>query len=297
MSSQSSIKHSLRTIVGTEFVKDDLMILSAYGIDGVNPWAVVFPGSTTEVSEVVRLAHSDNLSLAPRGSGTKIGMGNIPERLDLILSTERLNRIVDMDMANLTVTVEAGVVFKEIQRALAGEENRCYLPLKDPDTPSDDEICSARENRGCFIPMEPPFSDSATLGGIIAANSSGPTRLLYGMPRDMVLGVRFVTPSGEIVGMGGKTVKNVSGYDMVKLMIGSGGSLGILCELTLRLLPLPEDFGTGLFAFSGLEDAMNSCVLITPWGWQRAGMQLLWPWRALRKRSAAWPLSSKKWDQ
>lgn len=246
---------ALREIVGSEFVKDDPAVLSAYGIDGVNPWAVVFPGSTAEVSEVVRLAHSENLSLVPRGGGTKIGMGNAPECLDLVLGMERLNRIVDMDKANLTVTMEAGVRFKELRSALAGEENRCYLPLKDPGTPPDDEICSQRENLGCFIPMAPPFSDSATLGGIIAANSIGHTQLLYGLPRDMVLGVRFVTPTGEIVGMGGKTVKNVSGYDVVKLMIGSRGSLGILCETTLRLLPLPEDFGTGLFVFADLEGA------------------------------------------
>jgi len=103
--------------------------------------------------------------------------------------------------------------------------------------------------------MMPHYSDSATLGGIVAANSSGPTRLLYGSPRDMVLGVRYVAPNGDIIGLGGKTVKNVSGYDMCKLMIGSQGSLGILCEMTLRLLPLPERLGTCLLGFPGLGQA------------------------------------------
>jgi FAD/FMN-containing dehydrogenase len=232
MSTHSPSLEALRAIVGPEFVKDDPDILSACAVDGLKPRAVLYPGSTEEVAGVVRLAHGENLSLLARGSGSKMAVGNVPERLDLIVATERLNRVVDLDTANLTVTVEAGVPFREIQSALAGEENR-----------------------GCFVPMMPPYRQTATLGGIVAANSSGPTRLLYGLPRDMVLGVRYVTPAGEIVGMGGKTVKNVSGYDVSKLMIGSYGSLGILCEMTLRLLPLPESVGTGLFPFADLEDA------------------------------------------
>jgi FAD/FMN-containing dehydrogenase len=103
--------------------------------------------------------------------------------------------------------------------------------------------------------MDPPFSEKATLGGIVAANTTGPRRLLYGLPRDLVLGVRFVTPKGDIIGAGGKTVKNVSGYDVSKLMIGSLGSLGILCEMTLRLLPLPEKMETLLFSFDSFSDA------------------------------------------
>jgi glycolate oxidase FAD binding subunit len=103
--------------------------------------------------------------------------------------------------------------------------------------------------------MDPPFSEKATLGGIVATNTTGPRRLLYGLPRDLVLGVRFVTPKGDIIGAGGKTVKNVSGYDVSKLMIGSLGSLGILCEMTLRLLPLPEKMETLLFSFDAFSDA------------------------------------------
>jgi FAD/FMN-containing dehydrogenase len=103
--------------------------------------------------------------------------------------------------------------------------------------------------------MDPPFSERATMGGIVAANTTGPRRLLYGLPRDLVLGVRFVTPKGDIIGAGGKTVKNVSGYDVSKLMIGSLGSLGILCEMTLRLLPLPEKMETLLFSFDSFSEA------------------------------------------
>jgi FAD/FMN-containing dehydrogenase len=241
--------------VGSDHVKSDPDTISDYAVDGMMPWAVVYPSDTEQVSDVVRLAHAEKLAVVPWGSGSKMFMGNAPSHLDLVVCTKRLNRVVDMDTANLTVTVQAGVRFKDIQSSLSLEENRCYLPQEDSVTVSDETVCSDRENKGCFIPMMPLHSHSATMGGIIAANSSGPTRLLYGLPRDMVLGVRYVDPNGEIIGLGGKTVKNVAGYDMCKLMIGSQGSLGILCEITLRLLPVPEHLGTCVLAFPGLGEA------------------------------------------
>ena len=251
---ESTIK-ALKDIVGPDGVMTEPEVLSRCAVDDVEPWVAVFPERVEDVSKVVRLAGNKNLAVVPRGFGTKMAKGNPPSRLDMVLCTERLNRVVDMDTANLTVTAQAGVPFKELQAALRGEENRCYLPLEDPVTVSEQEICSDRENMGCFIPLLPPFSATSSLGGIIAANSSGPLRLLYGLPRDMVLGVRFVAPNGDIIGMGGKTVKNVSGYDISKLMIGSQGSLGVLCEMTLRLLPLPEKVETELLFFEGLGEA------------------------------------------
>ncbi|HID29645.1 MAG TPA: FAD-binding oxidoreductase, partial [Desulfobacterales bacterium] len=250
---------ALEDIVGTEFVKSDPETISFYTVDGMAPRAVVFPESVEQISRLVKLAREEKWALLPWGSGSKIEMGNIPSRLDFVLCTMRLNRIIDMDTANLTVTAQAGVRFRDLQTALAGQEDRCYLPYESPVDLLDQRICSDREHMGCFLPMWPPYSDSATLGGIIASNSTGHTRLLYGLPRDMVLGVRYVAPSGEVIGVGGKTVKNVSGYDMCKLMIGSMGSLGVLCEMTFRLLPLPERVGTCLSVFPSLDDA-SRCV-------------------------------------
>ena len=166
-----------------------------------------------------------------------------------------MNHMLDVDTANLTITVEAGVKLRDVQARLATQEDRCYLPLENLVAEAGEFICSDRSNSGCFLPLDPPFGEKATLGGIVATNSSGPRRLLYGLPRDLVLGLRFVTPEGEIVGAGGKTVKNVSGYDVSKLMIGSMGSLGILCEMTLRLLPLPESMETLVFDFDRFADA------------------------------------------
>ncbi len=217
----------LKQILGPEYVKTDNEVLTAYAVDGVVPQAVVFPGDQVQVSEVVKQAAGQGLALVPWGSGSKIAMGNVPLRLDLVVCTGRLDRVVDMDIANLTVTVQAGVRFNDIQSKLGKH----------------------------FIPMSPPYRDSATLGGIVAANSSGPTRLLYGLPRDIVLGIDYVAPNGQIVSTGGKTVKNVSGYDMCKLMIGSRGTLGIVCAVTVRLLPLPERLGTCLSTFATLSDA------------------------------------------
>jgi glycolate oxidase FAD binding subunit len=245
----------LAAIVGRDQVWADQEKRSAFAVDQLIPKAVVFPLDAKQVAGVVAFANRENLAIIPRGSGTKMGMGNPPRRLDLILSTSRMNRMIDMDTANLTLTAEAGVKFKDIQGELASQENRCYLPLEDPVTTSENRICSFRENKGAFLPIDPPFAEKATLGGILAANSNGPRRLLYGLPRDLLLGVRFVSANGDILGTGGKTVKNVSGFDISKLMIGSSGTLGILCEATLRLLPLPEAMETLLVPFGSFSGA------------------------------------------
>jgi glycolate oxidase FAD binding subunit len=160
-------------------------------------------------------------------------MGGIPKKMDIVLCTGRLSRITDRDCENLTLSAQSGLTLSEVQQGLA------------------------KVGKGYFIPLDPPFTDKATLGGIVATNSSGPKRLLYGTARDMMIGAKAVFPNGDIVVSGGKTVKNVSGYDMCKLLIGSYGTLGILCEMTFKLLPLPEREATLGLSFAVLEDADN----------------------------------------
>jgi FAD/FMN-containing dehydrogenase len=255
----------LAGITGKDRIKTGPADTAPYSVDGIAPRAVVFPKDTKMVAAVVKYASRGNLTMVPWGSGTKMAMGHTPKAVDLVVCMARMNHMLDVDTANLTITVEAGVKFRDIQARLATEEDRCYLPLDDLTTEAGEFICSDRSHSGCFLPLDPPFGERATIGGIVAANSSGPKRLLYGLPRDLVLGVRFVTPTGDIVGAGGKTVKNVSGYDISKLMIGSMGSLGILCEMTLRLLPLPESMETLVFTFDSFSDAggFASAVLAT----------------------------------
>ena len=241
--------------IGRDFVKTDAATVAQFTIDGFAPAAVIFPKNTTEVSDVVKFANAHHLSIVPWGSGSRIRMGNPPEKLDLVVSTKRLNHMLDVDTQNLTITVEAGVKLRDIQARLATEEDRCYLPLEDLEVAADEIICSDRSHSGCFIPLDPPGSEKATIGGVVAGNASGPRRLLYNLPRDIILGVRFVTPQGDMPGSGGKTVKNVSGYDVSKLMVGSMGSLGIITEMTFRLMPLPEKMETLLFGFDSLAAA------------------------------------------
>jgi glycolate oxidase FAD binding subunit len=255
MADPAQMTDELAAIVGQDFVKTDPTETTQFSIDGIVPKAVVYPKNTRQVSEVVKYANSKNLAIVPWGGGSKITMGHPPTRLDLVVCTRRMNHMKDVDVSNLTVTVEAGVKFLDIQARLATEDDRCYLPLEDLITDGNEMICSDRSHSGCFLPIDPPCPTRATIGGIIAADSSGPRRLLYTLPRDLILGIRFVAADGEIIGSGGKTVKNVSGYDISKLMVGSAGSLGILCEMTLRLLPLPEAMETLLFSFDAFADA------------------------------------------
>ncbi len=240
-------------IVGEDAVKTDPAVTTGHAVDGVSPGMVVFPRDMEEIAQVVLLANQEGLVILPWGSGSKVATGYAPGRLDLVVCTSRLNAITDMDTANLTVTVEAGVKFRDVQLSLRSEGNRCYLPIGDPGEDRGESIGSDRARGGCFSPMDPPFIDTTTVGGLIAANASGPRRLLYGLPRDMVLGLKFVAPGGAMVVAGGKTVKNVSGYDVSKLMIGSRGTLGILCEATLRLLPLPERMETLFVRFDSFS--------------------------------------------
>jgi FAD/FMN-containing dehydrogenase len=221
----------LKEIVGEAYVAQDPDKLKAYALDGKKPKIVVSPGTIDEVSKVVAYANQQHLTIIPRGNGTKIEMGRIPKKMEIILSTNRLNRMTDSDCENLTLSAESGMTLNEAQKSLA------------------------KVGKGYFLPLDPPFTDEATLGGIVAANSSGPRRLLYGTARDLIIGTKAVFPNGDLVISGGKTVKNVSGYDMCKLLIGSYGTLGIICEITFKLLPLPEKEATLLLSFARLEEA------------------------------------------
>ena len=220
-----------KEIVGESYIIRDPDKLKDYSVDGKKPKIVVSPGRIDEVSRIVSYANQEHLTVTPRGNGTKVGMGGIPKKMDIVLSTIRLNRITDSDCENLTLSAESGITLCEVQKSLA------------------------KVGKGYFLPLDPPFTDKATLGGIVATNSSGPKRLLYGTARDLIIGTRAVFPNGDIVVSGGKTVKNVSGYDMCKLLIGSYGTLGVLCEMTFKLLPLPEKEATLLLSFERIEEA------------------------------------------
>ena len=231
MSTEIQLASKLSGIVGEANVLHDPDRLKAFAVDGVVPRVLVSPGSVEEISRLLVLAAAEKLGICPRGNGTKIATGLIPRKLDVALSMLRINRITEHDVPNLSLSVEAGITLTALQKQLA------------------------QTGKGSFLPLDPPYTEKATIGGIIAANGSGPRRYLYNTARDLLLGLKAVLPNGDIVAFGGKTVKNVSGYDMTKLMVGSWGALGVITEITTKLLPLPEASATLLSSFDELAKA------------------------------------------
>ncbi len=185
-----------------------------YVIDGRTPAAVVFPGSVEEVARVVTAAAAAGVPVIPWGGGTQMGLGAPPREGAVVIGLRRLDRVLEHEPGDLTATVEAGITMDALQAALGA--------------------------RGQWLSLDPPFPGQATLGGVLAANSSGPRRYLYGTARDLVIGIRVVGADGVLVRAGGKVVKNVAGYDLCKLYIGSLGTLGVIVEATLKLRPRPE---------------------------------------------------------
>lgn len=210
-----------------------------YAIDGKAPRAAAFPATVEELSEVMRLAFSERLAVVPWGSGTKVVLGGIPEKVDLIVGLARMNRVIDHEPADLTATIEGGALLRDVQTSLG--------------------------QRRQFLPLDPPLAARATIGGILATNASGPRRLRYGAARDLLIGLRVVHADGTTTKGGAKVVKNVSGYDMPKLYIGSLGTLGIIVEATFRIYPLPAvertwvaSFPHGAGAFSAVAEVLDA---------------------------------------
>ena len=217
---------SLETLIGAHLCETQTMRLQEYAVDGLIPSAVVWPETVEQVATVLQWAQREKLAVIPCGSGTKIGLGRIPKRLDLVLSMRRLAQVSEYDVANFTITAGAGMTFAELTQLTAAHTQ--------------------------MLPLQYPFS-LATLGGLIASNAYTPKRLRYGGVRDLLLGLRIALPSGEIAHFGGKVVKNVAGYDMCKLFLGSLGALGIIVEATFRLYALPERDETLLAVLPSLE--------------------------------------------
>lgn len=221
------LRDKLRGIVGSQHVLTGVE-LSPYVLEGRTPDAAVFPGSVEEVGALLSLASEANIAVTPWGGGTKMGIGTPPKRMGVVLGLKRLNRLVEHEPGDLTATVQAGVPLAAFQ----SEVGRC----------------------GQWLSLDPAFADRATLGGIIAANASGPRRHLYGTARDLLIGVTVVSADGSVVKGGGKVVKNVAGYDLPKLYIGSFGTLGVIVEATFKLRPLPDEERWVLARFVGLKE-------------------------------------------
>ncbi len=218
---------TLRATVGAPHVLTGVA-LSPFVVEGRTPEAAVFPGTVDEAAAVVAQAAAAGAAIMPWGGGTALTMGDPPPRAGIVLGTRRLARVLEHEPGDLTVTAEAGLPLGALQEAL--------------------------RTHGQWLSLDPPDAERATVGGLIAANASGPRRHLYGTVRDLLLGVTVVTADGGVVRGGGKVVKNVAGYDLPKLFVGSWGTLGVVVDATFKLRPLPDDERLLAVRFDRLKD-------------------------------------------
>jgi glycolate oxidase len=209
---------------------EDLICYSfdASGLENT-PSAVVWPKYTEDVVKVMKHAYEHNIPVVPRGAGTGVTAGAVPSRGAIILSFEKMNRILEIDSENLNVLCEPGVINGKLQRAL--------------------------EKMGLFYPPDPASMNFCTIGGNVAENAGGPRGLKYGVTRDYVMEIEAVLPNGEIITTGVKTTKGVVGYDLARLFVGSEGTLSIFTKVRLKTLPLPEEVITLLAVFRNLESS------------------------------------------
>jgi glycolate dehydrogenase FAD-binding subunit len=235
----------LRAIVGeanlTPATPDDAIV-------GVQPQMVAAPGNEQDVAATLKWADQNGLAVVPRGGGTKIDWGNPPVRADLILSTARLNRILEHAWADMTASVEAGATVQSFQDTLAQHGQR--------------------------LAIDPLFPERATIGGLLSTNDSGTLRLRFGALRDLIIGVTIALPDGTLATSGGKVVKNVAGYDLPKLVTGAMGTLGVITRAIFRLYPLPRTRRSITLSLDSAQQANHLLVAVQASKLAHTGLQL-----------------------
>src|SRR4051794_20588730 len=251
----TDLRTALAAVVGAEHVRDDAGALLTFSTDATplergRPDVVVFPATTDEVAAVIRIANERRVPVVPRGSGTNLSAGTVPHRGGIVLVLTRMNRFKEIDAGDLVAVCEPGVRTIELAQAAAAE--------------------------GMLFPPDPGSHTTATIGGNVAECSGGLRALKYGVTRDYVLGVEAGLGTGEVIRSGGgvgkggagrrprprpsggRLVKDVAGYDLRRLLCGSEGTLAVMTELTLRLMPAPEETGTGMAYFADLAAAARA---------------------------------------
>jgi glycolate oxidase FAD binding subunit len=228
---QASLASDLASIVGRENAAPGT---PEYAVDAFTPKSVVRPGTPDEVASVMRYANANQLAVIPMGGRLHAGLGNLPERYDLALDLTRLDKVVEFEPADLTITCQAGITLGPLRQE-AGTANM-------------------------MVPFDTALPDGASVGGVLAGALSGPARISFGAPRDFTIGMRVVTSDGKLTRAGGKVVKNVAGYDLCKLYIGSLGTLGVIVEATFKTVPLPKSERHLAFEF---DDPASACALVS----------------------------------
>ncbi|HBE45192.1 MAG TPA: glycolate oxidase subunit GlcD [Deltaproteobacteria bacterium] len=247
----------LQKIVGKDNVLTSQEALKVYSYDGTTSWihepdVVVFPTSSREISEIMKLANREKIPVTPRGGGTNVSGGSIPIKGGIVLCTTKMNRILNIDKENLSVTVEPGVVLQDLNLRLAKE--------------------------GLFFPPDPQSFLGATLGGVLAENGGGPACVKYGVTKQYVLGLEVVLPTGEIINVGGRTIKNVVGYDLPLLFVGSEGTLGVITRAELKVNPLPPSKKTIMAVYGDIVMAGETVFRVLENGVIPAKIELIDNW-------------------
>ncbi|AET66449.1 FAD/FMN-dependent dehydrogenase [Desulfosporosinus orientis DSM 765] len=209
----------------------------------------VYPGSTEEVAEILKLANQEMIPVVPRGAGSNVSGGTISVGDSIILVLKRMNKIIEIDSKNLIAVVESGVITAQLQKEV--------------------------ERVGLFYPPDPASLAFSTMGGNVAECAGGPRGVKYGVTRDYVIGLEAVLPNGEIINTGGRTMKNVTGYDMTKLFTGSEGTLCVITKIIVKLIPLPEAKSTMMAVFSEIDQACETVSEIIAAGLIPCSLELL----------------------
>jgi glycolate oxidase FAD binding subunit len=244
MTPAGAVEHSrLADLIGWERVIADPAQLASYEIDGMRPSAVLQPESTAQISEIIKFAAAERLGIVATGGRTKLNIGLPPKRYDLALDMSPLNKIIAYDPGDLTLSVEAGLRLSVLGDTLAKHRQ--------------------------FLPLTVPYHRQTTMGGIIGAGVDGPLRQFYGTARDFLLGIEFVTGEGIAAKSGGRVVKNVTGYDIHKLMIGALGTLGVITRLNFKTFPVPSASRGFVARFPTAQQACDmrnriACSHLTP---------------------------------
>lgn len=236
-----SLAAQLRTIVGDAYFRDDQEALIAHSYDGTPmlqalPDAVIYPASTEQVSAIMKALSAYKVPLVSRGSGSNLCGGTVPVQGGVVMVMHRMNRILELDLENLTATVQPGIITADFIQHI--------------------------ESLGLFYPPDPSSMRISTIGGNIAECSGGLRGLKYGTTKDYVIGLEAVLASGEIIRTGGKLMKDVAGYDLTKLLVGSEGTLAVITEATLKLIPPPKSKMTMLAMYRDLYGAARTVSAI-----------------------------------
>jgi glycolate oxidase len=235
------IFEKFRQIAGAQYVLTDKFDLEPYSHDETEdleyyPEVAIKPNSADQISQILKICNDNLIPVTPRGAGTGLSGGALPVFGGVSLSLERMNHILEIDVDNMMVTVEAGVINKVLQ----------------------DEL----EKVGLFYPVDPASKESCLIGGNISENSGGPRALKYGVTKDYVYGLTIVLADGRILKLGGKTLKNVTGYNLTQLMVGGEGTLAVITEVILKIIPKPRYRQTMLAPFDSLDKAAKALTQI-----------------------------------